>query len=67
MAKLYAAETAMTVATQAVQLHGGYGYTREFPVERHFRDAKMAALAEGTSASERLAIATHLLREARAA
>src|SRR5579885_1089860 len=67
MAKLYAAETAMTVATQAVQLHGGYGYTREFPVERHFRDAKMAALAEGTSASGRLAIATHLLREARAA
>ncbi len=67
MAKLYAAETAMTVATQAVQLHGGYGYTREFPVERHFRDAKMAAIAEGTPEVERLAIATHLLQEARAA
>jgi hypothetical protein len=67
MAKLYAAETAMSVATQAVQLHGGYGYTREFPVERHFRDAKMAAIAEGTPEIQRWAIATRLLPETRAA
>ncbi|HLK11581.1 MAG TPA: acyl-CoA dehydrogenase family protein [Candidatus Binatia bacterium] len=67
MAKLYAAETAMTVATQAVQLHGGYGYTREFPVERHFRDAKITEIYEGTSEIQRLVIASRLLREASAA
>jgi butyryl-CoA dehydrogenase len=65
-AKLYAAETAMTAAIQAVQLHGGYGYTREFPVERHFRDAKITEIYEGTSEIQRLVIAAQLLREARA-
>ena len=65
-AKLHAAETAMTVATQAVQLHGGYGYTREFAVERYFRDAKITEIYEGTSEIQRLVIAGQLLREARA-
>ncbi len=66
-AKLFAAETAMTVATQAVQLHGGYGYTREFAVERYFRDAKITEIYEGTSEIQRLVIAGQLLREARGA
>jgi len=64
MAKLYAAETAMAAATQAVQMHGGYGYTREFAVERYFRDAKITEIYEGTSEIQRLVIAGRLLREA---
>jgi len=67
MAKLFAAETAMTLATQAVQMHGGYGYTREFAVERYFRDAKITEIYEGTSEIQRLVIAGQLLREARGA
>ena len=67
MAKLFAAETAMTLATQAVQMHGGYGYTREFAVERYFRDAKITEIYEGTSEIQRLVIAAQLLREAQGA
>ena len=67
MAKLFAAETAMTVATQAIQLHGGYGYTREFAVERYFRDAKITEIYEGTSEIQRIVIASQLFREARGA
>jgi alkylation response protein AidB-like acyl-CoA dehydrogenase len=63
MAKLFASETAMNVATQAVQIHGGYGYTREFPVERYFRDAKATEIYEGSSEIQRLIIAGQLLRE----
>jgi alkylation response protein AidB-like acyl-CoA dehydrogenase len=63
MAKLFASEAAMTIATQAVQIHGGYGYTREFPVERHFRDAKATEIYEGSSEIQRLVIAGQLLRE----
>jgi butyryl-CoA dehydrogenase len=66
MAKLYAAETAMTLATQAVQMHGGYGYTREFAAERYFRDAKITEIYEGTSEIQRLVVAGQLLRESRA-
>ena len=61
MAKLFASETAMNVATQAVQIHGGYGYTREFPVERHFRDAKATEIYKGSSEIQRLIIAGKLL------
>ena len=57
MAKLYAAETAMFVTTQAVQLYGGYGYTREYPVERMMRDAKITEIYEGTSQVQRMVIA----------
>jgi butyryl-CoA dehydrogenase len=64
MAKLFAAEAAMRIAVKAVQLHGGYGYTREFNVERYFRDAKITEIYEGTSEIQRLVIATNLLREA---
>ena len=63
MAKLFASETAMNVATQAVQIHGGYGYTREFPVERHFRDAKATEIYEGSSEIQRLIIAGQMLSE----
>jgi butyryl-CoA dehydrogenase len=66
MAKLYAAETAMSSAIQGVQLHGGYGYTREFAVERYFRDAKVTEIYEGTSEIQRVVIASQLLREAEA-
>ncbi len=63
MAKLFAAETAMKAATEAVQIHGGYGYTREFKVERFFRDAKITEIYEGTSEIQRLVIASHVLGE----
>ena len=65
MAKLFASETAMQVATQAVQIHGGYGYTREFPVERYFRDAKVTEIYEGSSEIQRLIIASQALAGAR--
>ncbi len=57
MAKLFASETAMWVATQAIQIHGGMGYSKELPVERYFRDAKITELYEGTSEIQRMVIA----------
>ena len=62
MAKLFAAQTAMEVTTKAVQLHGGYGYTREYPVERMMRDAKITEIYEGTSEVQRMVIAAALLK-----
>ena len=61
-AKLYAAETAMYVTTECVQLLGGYGYTREYPVERMMRDAKITQIYEGTSEVQRMVISRSLLR-----
>jgi butyryl-CoA dehydrogenase len=61
MAKLAASEAAMEVTTRAVQLHGGYGYTREYPVERMMRDAKITEIYEGTSQVMRMVIAANLL------
>jgi butyryl-CoA dehydrogenase len=63
MAKLYASELAMRATSQAVQIHGGYGYTKEYPVERMMRDAKICEIGEGTSEIQRLVIARSLLRE----
>jgi len=63
MAKVFAAETAMSVTTRAVQIHGGYGYTKDYPVERYFRDAKITEIYEGTSEMQRMTIARQLLRE----
>ncbi|MDR2487209.1 MAG: acyl-CoA dehydrogenase [Clostridiales Family XIII bacterium] len=57
MAKLFASETAMHVTTKCVQLHGGYGYTRDYPVERMMRDAKITEIYEGTSEAQKLVIA----------
>ena len=62
MAKLFAAETAMDMTTKAVQFHGGYGYTREYPVERMMRDAKITEIYEGTSEVQRMVIASNLLK-----
>ncbi|GAA0182482.1 acyl-CoA dehydrogenase [Clostridium sediminicola] len=62
MAKLVAAETAMEVTTKAVQLHGGYGYTREYPVERMMRDAKITEIYEGTSEVQKMVIAGSMLK-----
>lgn len=62
MAKLFAAETSMEVTTKAVQLFGGYGYTREYPVERMMRDAKITEIYEGTSEVQRMVIAGKLLK-----
>lgn len=62
MAKLFAAETAMEMTTKAIQFHGGYGYTREYPVERMFRDAKITEIYEGTSEVQRMVIAASLLK-----
>ncbi len=57
IAKLFASETAMFVAHQAVQIHGGMGYSKELPVERYFRDAKITEIYEGTSEIQRMVIA----------
>lgn len=62
MAKLFAAETAMEVTTKAVQFHGGYGYTREYPVERMMRDAKITEIYEGTSEVQRMVISAKLFK-----
>ncbi len=62
-AKLFAAETAMEVTTKCVQLHGGYGYTREYPIERMMRDAKITEIYEGTSEVQRMVISGALLRK----
>ncbi len=61
MAKLYASEMAVRVTNRAVQVHGGYGYIKEFPVERAYRDAKITTIGEGTSEIQRLVIARRLL------
>ena len=63
MAKLFASEVANRVAKEAVQVFGGYGYLTDFPVERHFRDAKITEIYEGTSEIQRLVIASSLLKE----
>ena len=62
MAKLFASETATRVAGKAIQIHGGYGYTESYPVERAYRDAKVTELYEGTSEVQRMVIAGSLLR-----
>ena len=63
MAKLFAAETAMYVTTKAVQLHGGYGYTKDYPVERMMRDAKITEIYEGTSEVQKMVIAGSLFKK----
>ena len=62
MAKLFCSELAMRATIKAIQIHGGYGYTKEYPVERFMRDAKICEIGEGTSEIQRLVIARHLLK-----
>ena len=61
MGKLFASEAAMRATSKAIQIHGGYGYTRDFPVERYFRDAKLCEIGEGTSEIQRLVISREIL------
>ncbi len=63
MGKLYASEVCMRATTKAVQVHGGYGYTKDYPVERYMREAKLFEIVEGTSEIQRGVIALHLLKE----
>lgn len=63
MAKLHASETAVKVADEAVQIHGGYGYIKDFPVEKFYRDAKLCTIGEGTSEIQRLVISRQLLKK----
>mgnify|MGYP001575077367 FL=1 len=65
MAKLFASEATMRATDEALQIHGGYGYTSEFPLERFYRDAKLCTIGEGTSEIQRLVISRALLKEAR--
>jgi butyryl-CoA dehydrogenase len=66
MAKLFAAETATRVAGKAIQIHGGYGFTESYPVERAYRDAKITEIYEGTSEVQRMTIAGNALRKHKA-
>jgi butyryl-CoA dehydrogenase len=61
MAKLYASEVAMKTTTKAIQVHGGYGYIKDYPVERFFRDAKITEIYEGTSEVQRMVISANKL------
>lgn len=63
MAKVFAAEAAMFVTSKAIQIYGGYGYTKDYPLERYFRDAKITEIYEGTSEMQRMTIARQLMRE----
>jgi len=65
MAKLYASEVAVRIGEEAVQIHGGYGYTKEYPAERFWRDAKLCTIGEGTSEIQRMVIARELLTSSR--
>ena len=65
MAKLYASEMVNRVTAKAVQLHGGYGYIREYPVERMYRDARVFTIYEGTSEIQRVVISNHLFQDKR--
>jgi alkylation response protein AidB-like acyl-CoA dehydrogenase len=63
MAKYYSSEIAVEVATDAVQIFGGYGYTKDYPVEKYFRDSKLCTIGEGTSEIQKVVIAKLLLEE----
>lgn len=63
MAKMYSSEVSVKVANEAVQIHGGYGYTKEFPVEKFYRDAKLCTIGEGTTEIQKVVISRHLLKE----
>lgn len=62
MAKMYASEVCVKVANEAVQIHGGYGYTKDFPVEKFYRDAKLCTIGEGTTEIQKVVIAKNILK-----
>ena len=63
MAKLFASEVAVRVTDMAVQIFGGYGFVKDYPVEKYYRDAKLCTIGEGTSEIQRIVIARQVLRE----
>jgi hypothetical protein len=63
MAKLYASEVSVRVCEEAIQIHGGYGYTKDYPPEKYWRDSKLCTIGEGTSEIQRLVIAKQLLKQ----
>jgi hypothetical protein len=63
MAKYYASETCVRAATEAIQIHGGYGFTKDFPVEKFFRDCKLCTIGEGTSEIQKLVISRKILKD----
>lgn len=63
MAKYYASETAVEVANEGIQIHGGYGYIKDFPAEKFYRDAKLCTIGEGTSEIQKLVISRHILKD----
>ena len=65
IAKLFASEMVNRVTAQALQLHGGYGYTKEYPVERYYRDARVFTIYEGTSEIQRVVISNHIFKDKR--
>jgi alkylation response protein AidB-like acyl-CoA dehydrogenase len=65
MAKLFSSEAAVRICDRSMQIHGGYGYSRDLPIERYVRDAKLCTIGEGTSEVQRLVIARHVLKEAK--
>ena len=62
MAKLYAAEVGTRVANESVQIHGGYGYIKDYPAEKFYRDVKLCSIGEGTNEIQRMVIAREILR-----
>ena len=62
MAKMYSSEVCVKVANEALQIHGGYGYTKDFPVEKFYRDAKLCTIGEGTTEIQKLVISRNLLK-----
>ncbi|MBT8180931.1 MAG: acyl-CoA dehydrogenase, partial [Eudoraea sp.] len=62
MAKMYASEVCVKVANEAVQIHGGYGYTKDFPVEKFYRDSKLCTIGEGTTEIQKVVIAKNILK-----
>jgi alkylation response protein AidB-like acyl-CoA dehydrogenase len=63
MAKYYASEVAVRAATESVQIFGGYGYTKDFPVEKFYRDSKLCTIGEGTSEIQKIVIAREVLKD----
>jgi len=65
MAKLFASEMVNRITAKALQIHGGYGFTKEYPVERFYRDARVFTIYEGTSEIQRVVISNHILQDKR--
>jgi alkylation response protein AidB-like acyl-CoA dehydrogenase len=63
MAKLFASEVSVAVCEEAIQIHGGYGYTKDYPPEKYWRDSKLCTIGEGTSEIQRIIIAREVLRQ----